>query len=119
MDIVRLILLALHILGLAAIIGAFFVQLRRKSDFQLQPMLWGAIVQLVTGVALVGVRYAVDLPVDNAKIAVKLVIAVAVFAAALVAVLAQRRGSTRAVRPAFHTAGGLAVVNVLVAVLWQ
>ena len=44
LEITRLILLALHILGLAAIIGAFFVQIRKKSDYNLTPMLAGAIV---------------------------------------------------------------------------
>ena len=44
------ILVAGHMLGLAAIVGSFFVQLRRKSDFVLSPTLYGAIVQVVTGV---------------------------------------------------------------------
>lgn len=117
LEIVRLVLLAAHILGLAAIVGAFFVQLRKKSDFALTPVLWGAIVQLVTGLALVGVREAGDLGVNNVKIAVKLGIALVVLVAAIVAVVQQRKGGR--VQPWFHTAGGLAVVNVLVAVLWQ
>ena len=117
LDIIRLLLLAIHILGLAAIVGAFFVQMRKRSDFVLAPMLVGAIVQLVTGLALVGVRQASDLGVDNVKIAVKLGIAVVVLVATIVAVLRQRRGAKAS--PWFHTAGGFAVVNVLVAVLWQ
>ena len=117
LEVTRLILLALHILGLAAIIGAFFVQMRKRSDYNLTPMLAGAITQLVTGVALVAVRQASDLGVNNTKIAVKLIIAVVVLAAAIIAVVQQRRGKNAS--PWFHTAGGLAVVNVLVAVLWQ
>ena len=117
LEITRLILLALHILGLAAIIGAFFVQMRKKSDFVLAPMLAGAIVQVVTGVLLVAVRQADDLPVNNIKIGVKLLIALVVLAAAIIAVVQQRRGKNA--RPWFHITGGAAVVNVLVAVLWQ
>lgn len=117
LEIVRLALLALHILGLAAIVGAFFVQMRAKSGFATGVVLAGAITQVVTGLALVGVRQAGDLGVDNVKIAVKLALAVVVLAAAIVAHVQQRRGGT--VKPAFHAAGGLAVVNVLVAVLWQ
>jgi high-affinity Fe2+/Pb2+ permease len=117
LEITRLILLALHILGLAAIIGAFLVQLRKKSDYNLSPMLAGAITQLVTGVALVAVRESADLGVNSTKIAVKLIIAIVVLAAVIVAMVQQRRGKNAS--PWFHTAGGLAVVNVLVAVFWQ
>jgi len=117
LETVRLVLLAVHILGLAAIVGTFFVQLRAKDGFATGVVLAGAITQVVTGLALVGVRQASDLGVNNIKIAVKLGIAVAVLVAAIVAHVQSRRGGK--VKPAFHTAGGLAVVNVLVAVLWQ
>jgi hypothetical protein len=117
LETVRLVLLAAHIFGLAAIVGAFFVQMRAKDGFATGIVLGGAITQLVTGLALVGVRQASDLGVNNIKIAVKLGIAVIVLIAAIVAYVQSRRGGK--VKPAFHTAGGLAVVNVLVAVLWQ
>jgi len=117
LEIIRLILLAAHILGLAVIVGVFLVQMRAKEGFRTGLLLGGAIAQLVTGLALVGVREASDLGVDNIKIAVKLGIALVVLIAAIVAQVQQRRGGK--VKPAFHTAGGLAVVNVLVAVLWQ
>jgi len=116
LDIVRHAILAVHFLGLAAIVGAFFVQMRAKDGFATGVVLAGAITQLVTGLALVGVRQASDLDVNNIKIAVKLGIAVIVLIAAIVAHVQSRRGGK--VRPAFHTAGGLAIVNVLVAVLW-
>lgn len=117
MEFLHSLLFALHLLGLAAIIGSFFVQLRRKSDFVLVPMLAGAITQLVTGLALVGLGEAADYDINYAKIAVKLGIAVVVLVAAIVAVTVQRRGGR--VQPWFHTAGGLAVINLLVAVFWQ
>lgn len=117
MEILHSILLATHIFGLAAIIGAFFVQMRRRERYVLAPMLAGAIVQLVSGVGLVGLAQATDQDLIMAKIAVKLGIAVVVLIAAIVAVVMQRRGGK--VSPWFHTAGGLAVVNVLVAVFWS
>jgi hypothetical protein len=116
LDLVRHIILAGHFLGLAAIVGAFFVQMRAQESFATGVVLTGAITQVVTGLALVGVRQASDLDVNNVKIAVKLGIAVVVLIAAIVAHVQRRRGGK--VKPAFHTAGGLAVVNVLVAVLW-
>lgn len=117
LEIVRLVLLAAHVLGLAAIVGTFFVQMRAKDGFATGVVLTGAIVQVVTGLALVGVREASDLGVNNIKIAVKLLIALAVLVAAILAHVNAKRG--KRVKPFFHTAGGLAVINVLVAVIWQ
>ena len=117
LDIIRLFLLTAHLLGMAAIVGTFFVQMRLKDGHATGLVLGGAIVQVVTGIALVGARYASDLEVNHVKIAMKIGIGVAVLVAALLAARAQRNGSK--VKPLFHTAGGLATVNVLVAALWQ
>lgn len=119
MDILRIVLLVLHILGLAAILGGFFFQLRKPGGFDFGLMLGGAITQLVTGAALVGVRYGLGLEVDNTKIAIKLGVAVLVLLAVIGAIVAQRRGAAKAVKPFFHTAGALALINVIVAVAWQ
>jgi hypothetical protein len=122
METLRLLLVVLHILGLAVIIGPFLFQVSRKADFDTRLMRIGAIAQLVTGLALVGVREADDLPVDNAKIGVKLVVAVLVLVAVWMAGREQNAvaggGPAKAALPWFHTAGALAIVNVLVAVLW-
>ncbi|HOB57217.1 MAG TPA: hypothetical protein PLU61_07190 [Rhodoglobus sp.] len=116
MEILKLVLVAAHFLGMAAIVGSFFVQMRRKSDFVLTPLLAGAITQVVTGLALVGLAEATGDDLIYAKIAVKLTIAVVVLVAAILAVVTQRKGGR--VQPWFHAAGGLAVINVLVAVFW-
>lgn len=118
LQIVRDALLALHIFGLTLIIGTFFVQMRRKSDFSVGLVLAGAITQLVTGLALVGVAEARDFDVNNIKIAVKLGVALIVLIAAIVAFVKQRKGRDD-VQRWFHAAGGLAVINVLVAVFWR
>lgn len=115
-DVVRHSLFALHMLGLAGLVGGFFVQIRRTSDFVLWPLLTGAIVQVVTGVAMVGIAEARGRDVDMTWVAVKGVIALVVLIAAIGAVIAQRRGAR--VQPWFHAAGGLATINVLVATLW-
>ena len=116
MEILKLVLVAAHFLGMAAIVGSFFVQMRRKSDFVLTPLLAGAITQVVTGLALVGLAEATGDDLIYAKIAVKLTIAVVVLVAAILAVVTQRKGGR--VQPWFHAAGGLVVINVLVAVFW-
>ena len=116
LDFVTHALFALHMFGLAAIIGGFFVQLRRKTDFVLWPLLAGAITQVVTGLALVGMRQAAGRDIDFTWVGVKFAIALVVLVAAIAAVIVKRRGGR--VQPWFHAAGGLAVVNVLVATLW-
>jgi hypothetical protein len=119
METVRLVLVVLHVLGLSVIIGPFLFQVSRKTDLDTRLMRFGAIAQLVTGLALVGVRQAGDLPVDNVKIGVKLVVALLVLVAVWMVGRVQRRDrASSAALPWFHTAGALAIGNVLVAVLW-
>lgn len=116
METVRLLVLCLHFLGLAALVGVFLGQLRQRSGFNTKLLMTGAIAQVVTGFALVGLREAADLPVNNIKIGVKLLVAVIAAVAAIVCHLRQRKDAKA--MPFFHTAGGLGVVNILVAVLW-
>lgn len=117
MAILHSILLAAHFLGMAVIVGTFLVQMRKQSDFAVLPVLIGAIVQAVSGLALVGLAEAADVDLNYAKIATKLIIALVVLGAAIGAFVVQRRGGR--IRPWFHAAGGLALINVLVAVFWR
>ncbi|AEA24166.1 hypothetical protein GCM10023403_26830 [Pseudonocardia benzenivorans] len=117
MEFLRLVLLFLHFIGLAVLLGAFVAQLREPAvEGRRRPatgMLHGALTQLVTGVALVGLREgALDLPVDNTKIAVKLGVVVVLLALVIV-------GRRKTLGPAaFWAIGGLAVLNVGIAVFW-
>jgi hypothetical protein len=107
------ILVVLHLLGMAAIVGGYMVVAR--SPRMVMGMVHGALLQVVTGVALVGLAEsgAVDKTIDNTKIGVKLIIAL------VVAVLAFINRRKERVSPgAVHAVGGLAVVNTLIAVLW-
>jgi len=117
MEILQSILLALHILGLAAIIGTFFVQMRQKDGFRTDIVLAGAITQVLTGIALVGVGEGIGRDYNMIKIGVKLVLALVVLGAAIAAAVAAKRGGR--VKPWFHVAGGTAIINVLVAVIWH
>jgi hypothetical protein len=114
MDLLVNVFVVLHLLGMAAIIGsALFVARGAVTP----ALLWGARAQLVTGLALVGLVQANDEEVNNTKIAVKLVVAIAVVACAEIAGARERKGGGS--RPQLVTAAGaLALVNVLVAVLW-
>jgi hypothetical protein len=116
MSVVYQLIVAAHLLGMAAIVGSFFVVLREPR--YVPAFLYGAVTQLVTGIALVGIRES-DLlkdaaPLNNTAVGVKLVIAL------VVAVLAwgQRTNTQKAPAGMIHAIGGLAIVNVLVAALW-
>lgn len=108
-----------HFIGLAAIVGPFLVQMRKNSDFAITAVFGGAITQLVTGILLTGVAEGIDRDLDYTKIIVKLAIALVVFVAALLGWLrARKNGNDRKIKPFFHAAGGLALVNIILAVFW-
>lgn len=115
MDIVYDLLVFLHLLGMATILAGVVTQWWTTSAPGGVVTLTGAAVQVLTGVALVGIASAdlVDTEVDNAKIAVKLVIAVVVL---LLALAAFRRAP--AGRGLLLSMAGLTVINVGVAAFW-
>ncbi|MFZ5869323.1 MAG: hypothetical protein ACOYXW_02140 [Actinomycetota bacterium] len=103
-------LVVLHFVGLAAIIGGYLTVLR--SPRIVVGMVHGALLQILTGLLLVGLAEGLDRDVDNAKIGVKLVVALVV---AGLAFAYRKRPASPAV---VHAVGGLAVLNVVVAVFW-
>ena len=114
MEVVKGLLLILHFIGLSAIIGGVLVQLRAETRRIDAFVLHGAWTQLLTGVALVGVVEAMDdYEVDNVKIAVKLLVLLAILG---IAFAFRKRPSV----PTWAWAGigGLTVANVAIAVLW-
>lgn len=121
LEIARLALLVAHFVGLAALIGPFLMQFRRRKALRLRVMLIGAIVQVATGNALIAANRLQGLEVDEAKMVVKLSTAVVALGVLIAAVMVQRRRGTDAasVLPLFRTAGGLALADVFVAVVWK
>lgn len=120
LEIARLALLIAHFLGLAAMIGPVLLQIRSREAPRLRLMLSGAIVQVVTGNALIASRRLQGLEVDEIKMIVKLGIALVALGAviAALAVQPQRGADAGAVPPLFRTAGGLALADVVIAVVW-
>ncbi|MEV0685808.1 hypothetical protein AB0I35_18280 [Nocardia sp. NPDC050378] len=105
-----------HLLGMAAVVGGYVASRPVVSEL----MVWGARAQLVTGVILAGLASGVeslDKEPDTTKLAVKLVISIAVAGFAEVGRADAKRG--KQVGWMTDAAGGLAIVNVLVAVLWN
>lgn len=118
MDVVFSFLVVAHFIGLAAIVGPFLLQMRRDGDFATGALLAGAGVQLITGIAMTGLAEPLDYDLDYGKIITKLVIGIAVFVAAFIGNRKAKKSNDRSVKPFFHAAGGLALVNVALAVFW-
>ena len=113
MEILRDILMFLHFIGLAALFGGLFVQLKADPRVVNNAMLHGVITQLVTGLLLVGVAEGRDVEVDNTKIAVKFVVALVI----AVLVVANRKKTLPG--GVFFGLMGLTALNVAVAVFWH
>jgi hypothetical protein len=105
----------LHFLGLASLIGGWLVQLRARGERIINPaMLHGALTQMATGLVIVGLGEGVlDREYDYAKITTKLVVTAIVLL--LVWVNRRKEGIPDGL---YFIIGGLAVANVVVAVLW-
>lgn len=115
MEFVYNLVVVTHLLGMAAVVGGYVAARPVVSEL----MVWGARAQLITGVILAGLASGVDSlgkEPDTTKLAVKLAISVAVAALAEMG----RGDAKRGKQTDWMTdaAGGLAIVNVLVAVLW-
>jgi hypothetical protein len=108
--------LAFHIIGIAALLGGFFSQMKllKTGEARITPgMLHGAYVMLVTGIVMVGLREADDADVNHVKIAVKLVLLVVLTALAYV-----NRDEEKVATPVFGVIGLLTTANIFIATLW-
>lgn len=118
MELLKESLVVIHLAGMAVLVGTFIIFMKRKSDYPFTAMMWAAIVQLATGTLLVGLSYALDDAPDNAKITVKTLLATGALVAAIIGRKRQAKGESK-LQPFFHTAGGFAVINLVIAVLWN
>jgi len=113
MELAYNLVLIVHFIGLASVVGGFLVQMK-SPEKGVNPAMWhGALTQLVTGVILVGLAEMQDWDVDHAKIGVKLALTAAITVLAFIG----RK------KPLPQTAfwgiiGGVSIVNIIIAVLW-
>ncbi|GCD95456.1 hypothetical protein EHYA_03130 [Embleya hyalina] len=116
-DVLRQILLVLHIVGIAALLGGFLTQMSalRTGDVRIVPaMTHGALTMLVTGLALVGVvQSGLDRDVDTAKIGTKLGILLVVLL-----LVWGNRAADRVSARVLGAIGLLTVANIAIAVMW-
>lgn len=117
MEILKNVVLAVHILGVVALLGGVVYQvkpMREHTARVLPAMMHGAWTMLVTGIVLVGLQYPLGNDVNNMKISAKLLLLVAII---VIALMNRKKESVAAwVLP---TIGVLTVVNVLLATVWR
>ncbi|GHA79864.1 MULTISPECIES: hypothetical protein [Streptomyces] len=116
MDVLINVFVALHIIGIASLLGGFLTQMKAMGAGTARfvpAMLHGALTMLVTGIALVGLNQADDQTVNNVKIGIKLVILIVILALVYV-----RRDEERVGKGEFAAVGGLTVANIFIATLW-
>lgn len=114
MDTLQLVLLFLHILGFAALIGGLLVQMGAGEKVVNSAMRDGAGTAFVAGLLLVGVLEAGDGDVNHAKIGAKLVVGLII----LGLVMANLR-KPRIPEGLFYGLVALSVLNVALAIFWS
>lgn len=115
MEVLRLVLRYLHLVGFALLLGGAVVQYLTGRLRINAAMLWGAIAQVVTGLALAApLRGGGDAEPDPAKLAVKAVVAVMIFAMTF---FSRKREDVN--RGHFLALVGLTLVNAAIGTFWR
>lgn len=116
MEFVRLLLVFLHLLGMALLVGMFLVQRRAPAGAPLnQGWVHVAALQLITGLALQLLAPATDADYNAMKLGIKMLVLLVIGALALTFVI--RRVPAPKWLP--FSLVGLVVVNVGIAVFWS
>jgi peptidoglycan/LPS O-acetylase OafA/YrhL len=116
MDVLIHLFVALHIIGIASLLGGFLTQVKAMGQGTARfvpAMLHGALTMLVTGVVLVGLNQADDHSVNTVKIGVKLALLIVILGLVYV-----KRDDEKVEKGLFGLVGLLTTANIFIAVLW-
>jgi hypothetical protein len=116
MEFIYNLVVILHFIGLASLVGGFIVQIKSADKGVNAAMLHGALTQLVTGLIMVGMVEggAVDDELNMTKISVKLGITIVVTVLAFAG-----RKKTPPQVALWGAIGALSIANIFIAVLWS
>ena len=111
------ILVFLHVVGAAMIVGYWIATMRQPTVHPRQRD--GAFLQLLTGIAMMGLLPLLpDAHPNYAKLGIKFVIAIVVAVLAIIGTRKVKKGEPVSTGLA-HGVGGLALVNIAIATIWQ
>ena len=118
MEIALKILLILHLIGLAGLLGGVFLQIKdiAKNAASIPAgMVHSGWLMAATGVMMFGLHEALDIATmeSRIKIGIKVVVLVVIMA-----LMMANRNKERVTAPIMGTIGALTVVNICIAVLW-
>lgn len=115
MEFVFNLIVVLHFVGLASLLGGFIVQMKSPDKGVNPAMFHGALTQLVTGLLMVGIveMGMVDEELDMTKISVKLLIAIVI---TVLAFIGRKKPLPQV--GLWGAIGALTLVNVVLAVFW-
>jgi hypothetical protein len=117
MTIVLSILVFLHIVGAAMIVGYWIATLKEPTVHPRQRD--GAFLQLLTGIAMMGILPMLpDADPNYFKLGIKFAIGLAVAVLAVIGTRKVKKGEPVSTGIA-HGVGGLALVNIAIATLWN
>lgn len=117
MEILKNLVLAVHIIGVAALLGGVIYQIKamRGGAGRILPaIMHGAWTMLITGIVLVGMQYPLGNDVDNTKVTTKLLVLLAIVAIAFI-----NRKKDVVAAWVLPTLGVLTVVNTVIATTWK
>src|SRR3954451_12550413 len=117
MDILRHVVLLIHLVGFAILFGAWVVEVVNRRRQVTRLMNWGLAIAGVAGLILAA-PWGIDYELNYVKIGVKLVILLIIGALLGIGSARQRKGGS--VPPAiFWSIGVLTFANAAIAVLWR
>lgn len=117
MSILFNVLLFLHIVGAAMIVGFWIATMKQPTVHPRQRD--GAFVQLITGIAMMGILPMLpNAHPDYVKLGIKFAIGLAVAVLAVIGSRKVKKGEPVSTGLA-HGVGGLALINIGIATIWQ
>ena len=117
MELLRHVVVLLHIVGFAITFGAWVAEAAAKRFRFTRPMDYGLLLSLLTGLAL-SAPWPAGIELNYAKIGVKLVILVVLGGVLGMGSARQRRTGNAVSRPLFWSVGVLSFAAAAIAVLW-